>query len=184
MKNNTKNNKKNTKNPKYQRISIFDTKGKKIAVSITSAVILLLIILFMFIESGDGKLVIKNKSDLNLEYVKAKFVYSDGDVNTGIETESINADKTFTLPMDPIDLYGYNANYELRLKFENYDELLVDAGIFNDVFEGDIEVDFEKTEDPNIIKLKIKASNGLLPSKLIDCNEEYKINLSDGQVLE
>jgi hypothetical protein len=176
-------NMKETNGSKNERIFVFDTKRKIVSV-ILASVLLLLIFLFMFFESGDGQLIIKNKTDLNLEYVKAKFVYAQDDVNTEIQTDSISANKTFTLPIDPINLSGYNANYEIRIKFENYDELLVDAGIFNDIFEGDIKIDFAKTDDPNLIKLKIKASNGLLPSKQINCNEEYTINLGEGKVYQ
>jgi hypothetical protein len=132
----------------------------------------------MFIESQDGKLVVKNDTDLKLEYYKANFVSSEGDIDQGVDVKNIESKKSYTQVLRPIQLS--DNNYEIHFKFANYKELQVDAGIFNNVFEGDINVVFSKTKDPNILKMKVKAQNGLLPSKYINCNEDYIINLSKG----
>ncbi len=175
---------KETKETIVEKKKLFDTKGKVITAIAAAVIVLVLVAVLMYIETGYGKVTVKNKSDLKLEYVNTQFVYTEGELLKGIEAKDINAHKTFTANMDPIDLLGYEANYEIRFKFENHEELLVDAGIFNDNFDGNIKIEFKKTDDPNLLKMKVKASNGILPSKLIDCNETYTINLSEGKVLE
>ncbi len=176
--------KKSTKHGASQGLKILNTKGKVITAIVVASVLLLLSIVLMYMETGYGKLIIKNKSDLNLEYFDAKFVYMEGDITELMEIDKIEAHKTFTEELEPINLLGFEANYEMRFKFENHEELLVDAGYFNEKFSGNIKVEFKKTDDPKIIKMKIKASNGILTSGLIDCDEEYTIDLNQGKVLE
>lgn len=175
---------KEAKESKVEKKKILDTRGKVFAAVAASVVVFVLIVVLMYMETGYGKVIIKNNSDLNLEYAKTSFVYTEGELAAGLEAKDIKAHKTFSAELEPIDLLGYNANYEIHFKFENHEEFLVDAGIFNDKFEGNIKVEFKKTSDPNLIKMKVKASNGILPSKAINCNEEYTINLSEGKVLE
>jgi hypothetical protein len=175
---NKKNDKKELK-PKF-----FDSKSNIIKVSIAAAVILIMIAILMFTESRKGQFVVKNHTDLNLEYVSTRFVDTNGAISDTVKTENIKAKKTGTATIEPVDLWNYDANCEVRIKFEGHDELLIDTGSFNDKFEGNIKVDLEKTGDPNLIKLKIKAGNGLLSTKLINCNETFTINLSAGEVYQ
>lgn len=162
----------------------YKTKGKVVLTAIVTIVILVFVAMFMYIESKDGQLIIKNNTDLNLKDIKTNYVYSEGPLTNEIKIESVKANKTFKMTMEPVNLRGYKANYQIRFKFDKYDEFLVDAGIFNDTFEGNMNITFTKTDDPNLIQMKIKASNGLLPSKFIDCNEEYTLNLKEGKVIE
>ena len=137
----------------------------------------------MFMEIGESKIVVKNDTDLKLEYVSAYYVYAEGPINDGVKFENIEAKKTASIPLDEINLLYTESNLELLIKFENYDEILVDSGYFNDVFKGKINVDFEQINDKEV-KLKVKANNGFLSSKLIQCDEEYTIDLSTGLVSE
>lgn len=162
----------------------FDTKGKIIGVCLTAAIIVLITIALMIVESGYGKLIVKNKSDLKLEYVKTSFVNMNGTVASGLKTGSIDAEKNLTADIEEANLLGTDSNLEVRFKFENRDEMFTDAGKFNANFNGDIKITFEKTDDPNKIKLKIKASNGIFSTKSIDCNESFTIDLKEGQILE
>jgi hypothetical protein len=172
------------KNKKQTQSSILlNTKEKKIAAAIASAVLLLLVIIFMIIESNDGKITVKNNTNLQLEYVNTYFVGEEGPITDNIEFNDIAAKGKAFLPQEEINLFGSNSNFEVRFKFENNEELFVDAGVFNDKFNGNIKLTFEEEKD-GIIVLKVKASNGLLSSKLIDCNEKYRINLAEGIVEE
>lgn len=162
----------------------FDNKRNLWITGIVTAAVLLLVVVLMFIESGNKQYMIENKTNLKLEYVKAYFVYSEGKVNDGIELTDLSAHVSKKLPMEPIDLLGLGANLEVRFKFENYDELFVDAGIFDDSFQGKVSIVFEETEDPGVLDLKVKANNGLMPSTLINCDEEYIVNLNEGFIPE
>ena len=69
----------------------------------------------------------------------------------------------------------------MRFKFEGQDEL-VDAGYFNDIFDG-VTISFKDIDEESVL-LKLKASSGLVPSPQISCNEEHIINLKEGIVEE
>lgn len=155
-----------------------DMKSKAILFSVIGVAVLIMIVLIM-IESLNGKIVISNNTNLKLEYVKAYFVDVEGPVNDGFSTENLEAGKEFENALNKIDLLGTNSNLEVRFKFENQEEMLVDAGFFNDAFDGKITIDFSQKEE-DYAKLRVKASNGLLPSQLIQCDEEYIINLKEG----
>lgn len=175
---------KNKKVSKYKKFDIFDTKAKRIGVCITTAVLLLLIAVLMLLEADKGQLIIKNNTDLNLEYVNAKYVYTEGDVTAPLEIGSIKANDTYKAAIDSINLSGYSANYEIHFKFENYDEMFVDAGLFNAEFIGNMKVNFKKTDDPNILKMTVNAGNGLFNTNEIICDEKYNINLSTGEITQ
>lgn len=169
---------------KAPKESFFDNKRNVWITGIATAAVLLLVVVLMFIESSNKQYVIENKTDLKLEYVKAYFVYSEGKVDDGIELTELSAQASKKLPMEPVDLLGLGANLEVRFKFENYDELFVDAGMFNDSFQGRVSIVFEESGDPGVLDLKVKANNGLMPSTLINCDEEYIVNLTEGFIPE
>ncbi|HWT73298.1 MAG TPA: hypothetical protein VN258_01045, partial [Mobilitalea sp.] len=130
-----------------------------------------------------NKLVIKNNTNLKLEYVKTNFINADDSINNSKTANNIDSHKTSTLTQKTIDLTGTNANLEVRFKFEGKDELFTDAGIFNDKLNGNVKITFTQKDD-NTINLTVKASNGLLTSNSIDCNEHYTINLKNGVISE
>lgn len=162
--------------------SFLNTKKKIIIACAILAVAIILVAVLMTLENNKGQLTIKNKTDLKLEYVKAYYVYSEGKVNDGIEAKDLEAKGTVKFDMEPINFIYAEANLEVVFKFENYDELFVDAGYFHDNFTGNTSITFEKTADPEIINLKVKASNGILSNRNIKCNEKYTINLSEGSI--
>lgn len=149
-----------------------------------AGIILLVTIVLIVIESSSARITVRNKSDIKIEYVKAYFVDMEGKV-TEDETlfENIDSGDKFVLPIEKIDLSYREANLEVRFKFEGHDEMFVDSGYFNDIFEGHISVRFEDVDEEKVI-LKIKASAGVLPSPHIDCNEEHIVNLATGEVEE
>ncbi len=144
----------------------------------------LIIVIIMLIENQGGRLKINNASDLKLEYMKAYFVDVEGPLHDPLVFENIDSDSKVAIPLGNMKLYGREANLELRFKFENYEkEYLIDAGYFNENFNGKINISFSNTGE-DVIKLKIKATNGLLPSKLIQCDEETDIYYKEGILSE
>ena len=97
--------------------------------------------------------------------------------------EGLNKGDSSQIPMKKIDLSYLQANLEVRFKFAGQDELFVDAGYFNEIFKGRIDIEFKEIDD-NKILMKIKAKNGVLPSPNLLCNEEHVINLAEGYVEE
>ena len=147
---------------------------------IAAAVVLILIVLIVIENTGE-KITVKNNTDLKLEYVQAYFVGGEGALNDQIEFTNIETGKSSTIPMEQIDLSGEEANLEIYFKFENQDELFVDSGYFNDVFKGKVAITFTQSDEDTIV-MHVKASNGLLPSKQISCNEDFNIYLEEGYV--
>ena len=172
------------KQEKQQQRSFFDSKVNVAVLCAAIGVILILSIIFMIIEGSYGSTKIKNQTDLTLEYVTVNFVSYDGPVNEGFSTGQMEAGKSYTADSEEINLTGAEANLELRIKFENQEEILNDVGYFNGKFNGNIKINFEKTDDPNIVKVKVKAGNGVFNTNLIDCNEEFLIDLNEGIALE
>lgn len=141
-------------------------------------------IIFIIIESATG-MTVTNKSSKKIEYVEAYFIDMEGPVTEEVMLfENLESGDKSSISIDKIDLKYREANLEVRFKVEGLDEeLFVDAGYFNDDFDGKISVSFSDTEDDKVL-LKVKASAGILPSPLIRCNEEHIINLAEGYVEE
>ncbi len=168
------------KQPKsVQPETFFESKRKMTIAGATVLAVLLIISVLIYMESTDNKIVIKNKSDLKLEYVKAFYVGPEEAYNEGINITELTPGNTVSLPQETIDLLGAEANLEIRFKFEGYDELFVDAGYFNDIFSGKTTINFIPTDEDKI-QLTVKAKNGIITSNLINCDEEYTINLTEG----
>lgn len=150
-----------------------------------AGIILLTVVVLMAIESRPSKIMIDNDTDINLEYVKAYFVDMYGRVTEeDMLFENIEAGDKSVLPLEKIDLYNREANLEVRFKFEDHDEMFVDAGYFNDAFNGRISIDFMDMVNDDKLLLKIKASIGLLPSPHISCDEEHIVNLELNEIEE
>lgn len=153
----------------------------KIILSAIIGILAVAIVILISIENSKGKMVINNNTELQLEYIKAYFVDGEGPINDAITINELEPGKKIENAMERINLYAKGANLEVRFKFAGNDELLVDAGIFNDVFDGRITINFTQEKEDDIL-LAIKASNGLLPSTLIQCDEIYEIK--DGYIDE
>ena len=169
-----------------QKKGFLDTKEKVIAACITGAVILLVVFVLMLLENNKGKLIINNNTDYNLDYVNSYFVmsYEDATEISLKDIDGINANKKSITKFGEVDLRYTESNLEIVFQFENHEELFVDSGIFNDILKGNVNITFDQTKDPDIIKMKVKAKNGILPSKTIICNDEYMINLKDNEIME
>lgn len=151
----------------------------------TAGLVVLIAIVLMIVESMRGSIRVYNATDdLKLEYVKAYFIDAEGPIEEQtFQFDNIESNQKEKQTLEEINLLGLEANLEIRFKFENYDELFVDAGYFNDNFKGDIKIGFEQVED-GLVRLKVKANNGFLPSTLIDCNEIHEVYYKDGFIAE
>lgn len=163
--------------------NFLNTKDKVIKASIIVAVVLVIIAVIIAIESGDGKFTVKNKTDLKIEYINAYFVDTDGQLSSPYTFENIEADKSVSKLTMYHDLLAMNANLEVYVKFENYDEFKLDAGIFNDIFQGNINLSFLPIDEKNVT-VKVTAKTGVLSNRLIECNESYEVDLENAFVSE
>lgn len=167
---------------KPQRAPMKDS--TKIFLYSLAGIILLLTIVLVAIENLSTGFTVNNASSTKLEYVRAYFVDTEGPVNEDkFLFENINGGEKNKKPIEKIDLSYRYANLEIRFKLEGQEELFVDAGYFNEVFDGRILVQFEDMDNGNIL-LKVKAKAGVIPSPHIDCDEEHIINLTTGEVEE
>ena len=175
--------KKIRQNKKRQQRAHMKSSTKILLYSITG-ILLLAIIALVTIESMADGIRVTNKSNEKLEYVKAFFVDMEGRVTEDeLLFENIESGDKFELPIEKIDLLYRQANLEVRFKFENQDEMFVDAGYFNDIFDGYITISFSNMDDDNIL-LKIRAKTGIISSPYIMCDEEHNINMVTGTVEE
>jgi hypothetical protein len=144
---------------KIKQEKVIMSKNTKLLIYVLSGIILLVISIMIMVESAPASITIRNKSSKKLEYVKSYFVN------------------------EQIDLTGHEANLEIRFKFEDYDEIFVDAGYFNDSFKGKISIDFSDTSN-DLVMLKVKASTGVMSSPNIQCDDEFTINIEEGYEVE
>jgi hypothetical protein len=177
---------KNNKKAKAPNLlsEIFNTKAKIITTCIIGAVVILGAIFLIIQENSYGRLIIKNNTDIDLEFVKTSFVGDEGTVDNGLQTGKIKAGTKLTSVLEPAYLEYTEANLEVAFKLAGYDEMFTDVGYFNQRFTGNINISFNKTKDPDIITIKIKAANGLFQSSTVNCNEEYEIDLKKGIILD
>lgn len=161
--------------------TFFESKKKVTITGIVVLAALIIIGVLIYMESVDNKIVIKNKSDLKLEYLKAFYVGPEEAYNEGINITDLTPGNTVNLPQETINLLGAEANLEIRFKFEGYDELFVDAGYFNDIFSGKTTINFTPTDEGKI-RMTVKASNGVFTSNRIICDDYYTINLAEGYI--
>lgn len=168
------------KNAKNKQMKAPMNKNTKILIYALSGIVFLAIIAIILVESSPSRFIAKNKTGKTLEYVKAYFVDAEGQFTDTMELEDLKNGDSKSIDLNRIDLSYTAANLEIRFKFEGYDELFVDAGYFNDVFDGSIKISF-MDDDGNVL-LHVKASSGVLPNPNIDCNEEYTVNLEEGYV--
>ncbi|CRZ34306.1 hypothetical protein DFR55_10178 [Herbinix hemicellulosilytica] len=155
-------------------------KNTKILIYALAGILILCTIVLIAIENAPNRITVENKTDKKLEYVKAYFVDEEGPFTDPIQFDMIEQDSSNSFGLERQDFSYREANLEIRFKFEGYDELFVDAGYFNDIFKGKITISF--TDEGENVLLHVKASNGILPNRNIDCNEEYLVNLEEGYV--
>jgi hypothetical protein len=161
--------------------TFFESKKKMTIAGIAVIAVLFIIGVLIYMESSDNKIVIKNKSDLKLEYVKAFYVGPEEAYTEGINVTDLASGETVSLPQETVNLLGAEANLEIRFKFEGYDEMFVDAGYFDDVFSGKVAINFLPGNEGNI-NLTVKARNGIINSNRIVCDDYYTINLAEGYI--
>lgn len=155
-------------------------KNTKILIYTLAGIVFLVTIILIAFENVPNRFVVRNNTEKNLEYIKAYFVDEEGPFTETIQFESLKKGDTAEIDLGKIDFSYLEANLELRFKFEGYDELFVDTGYFNEVFDGKITVTFTDKDDK--VLLHVKAMNGILPNPNINCDDEYVVNLEEGYV--
>lgn len=154
----------------------------KIFLYVLGAVLAIAFIVMILIENSGSRIRIRNKSELKLESVTTYFHNDEGDMYNEIKFEDIEREKSVKNDLDKMNFSENQATLRVSFKFEGQEEkFFVDAGYFNDQFNGKVNIDFSDTEDGNIL-LKVKASGGILPSPNIRCNDEYIFNLVEGEI--
>lgn len=159
----------------------FESKKKMTIAGVSAAVVLIIIVVLLLVESTDEKIVVNNRTDLKLEYVKAYFVGPEDVYNDGINVTDLGAGEKEVIPQEPINLLNAEANLEVRFKFEGSEEMFVDAGYYNDNFAGKITIDFSKNKEGKVI-LKVKAKPGVLNSPNIIADDRFTVNLETGEI--
>jgi len=163
---------------------LFNSKSKIITAGIIAAAVLIIIVVLIVREGSYGKLIIDNNTDIDIEYVKTSFVNSEDIIDEGMQTGAIPAGEKLTSAMEPVNLELTESNLEVAFKLAGHDEMFTDVGFFNQKFYGNIKISFNKTDDPDIITIKIKAANGLFQTSSVYCNEEYEIDLKNSMILD
>lgn len=164
-------------------VHLLDSKKKILVAGIIVAVLLIISGVFIYMENNDNKIIVKNGTDLKLESLVAYYRGPEDQLNDGITVTGLNAGESVSFPTEAIDLYNQEANLEIRFNFENHESMLVDAGIFNDVFDGKVTIDFAPVED-NKVEIRVKAKSGVVNSPRINCDEVYTINLNEDYIEE
>lgn len=162
--------------------SVKDPKKSLLIIGCSTIVVLLILFGLMAYENRGGKITVENNTELKLEYLRAFFVDAEGPIyDELINLENLEPTYSEAAALKDFDLAGTHSNLEIRFKFENYDEMFVDAGYFNAVFDGRVKIDFTTLKDGNL-NLHVKATDGVLRSATLDCNEDYTIFLQEGYV--
>lgn len=148
--------------------------------------IIVLIILLSFVwiaveNIGGGKFIFTNNSSYKIEYMDATFVNDDWQVSDTVKFENLisgGMDKKF---FENFNLNNMEASLQLTIKFEGHSPFVVVAGYFDDLFTGNIKVNLtENIKDE--VDIKIKATNGIIPSNTTNCNELYTIFVKEGYI--
>ncbi len=159
-------------------VHFLDSKKKILVAGIIVAVLLIISGVIIYMENNDNKIVVKNGTDLKLESLVAYYRGPEEPINDGITVTGLDAGKSISFPTEEINLFGQEANLEIRFNFENHESMLVDAGIFNDVFNGKVNIHFVPVGD-NKVEIRVKAKSGVINSSRINCDEVYTINLNE-----
>lgn len=156
----------------------------KILLYVLVAIVALVTIILILVEGSSSKIVINNKTDLRIESLNAYFQDSEDMLYEEFAFEDIKKGSVVKKDLDKMDFSYSQATLRVAFEFEGQKEdvsMFVDAGYFNDSFNGKITIDFSDTEDGNIL-LKVKASSGVIPNPNIICDEEYIFNLEEGEI--
>lgn len=162
-------------------VQFLDSRKKILVAGIIVAVLLFIFGIITYMENNDNKIVVKNDTDLKLESLVAYYRGLEDKLNEGITVTNLEAGKSISFPTEEINLFDQEANLEIRFNFENHEPMLVDAGIFNDIFHGKVTIHFVPVGD-NKVEIRVKAKSGAINSPRINCDEVYTINLNEDYI--
>lgn len=164
-------------------IHFLDSKKKILVAGIIVAILLIISGVIIYMENNDNKIVVKNGTDLKLESLVAYYRGPEDPFNEGITVTNLTAGQTISFPTEEINLFDQEANLEIRFNFEGHESMLIDAGIFNDVFNGKVSISFVPTSEGKV-EIRVKAKSGIINSSRINCDEVYTLDLNEDFIEE
>lgn len=156
----------------------------KILLYVLAGIVALAVIIMIFIEGSASQIIIRNNTGLRLKSVNTYFQDAEDKLYDELIFEDIEKGNMVKKDLDKMDFSYREATLRVGFEFEDQSEdvlMFVDAGYFNDEFNGKITIDFSETDDGSI-RLKVKASGGILPTPNIICDEEYTFSLEEGEI--
>ncbi|NLL72438.1 MAG: hypothetical protein GX237_02815 [Clostridiales bacterium] len=159
-------------------------KNTKILLYVLGGIFAVIAIIAVLIESASSQIIIRNNTDYKLKSVSTYFQDYNDIIGDKMVFEDIEKGQTVKKELDKMDFSYREATLRVAFEFEGQNEelvMFVDAGYFNDDFNGKVKIDFSDTEDGNVL-LKVKASGGILPTPNIICDEEYTFSLDEGEI--
>lgn len=157
------------------------TKSNKYLIIVIIGIIAVLMCAWIIIENvSSGKFNIENSTSYTIESLEATFVNDEWNVSDTLTFENkLLSNSNDTLEFDKIKLNNMAANLQLKIKFEGYSPIVLEAGYFNDLFTGNINIKLKDTKDGNV-HIYIKAKNSILSSANNGCDEDYIIYVKEG----
>jgi hypothetical protein len=152
-----------------------------VTIGVLGVLVLLSFIWIIMENFGGGNLNFNNSTDYKVEYMKATFMNDEWQISDTMAVENVEAGSKSSVNFGTEDLNNMEASLQIELKFEGYDRFVLDAGYFNDLFTGNINVTL-KQNNSDEVEIYIKAKNGILSSATTDCNENYTIYVKEGYI--
>ncbi|MCQ2506846.1 MAG: hypothetical protein MJ113_06715 [Lachnospiraceae bacterium] len=177
---NTVNNDKSNKNKP-------DASKLKITALVSSLVVVLVVLLIVIEALGNGKMVVKNDTDLKLEDIDIYFMsdYMDNeeifDIASDLSLESGKKEKINYKSVDMTTASDFAA-LTVVFKFEGEKELQVSSGEFHGKYDGKINIAFEKKGENYFLTLKTGAGLFYGTSGRSDCDDKYLLSIKEGFV--
>ena len=151
------------------------SKGAICGIIAAIAVVVLIIVLVIMESSTSGRLIINNKTKVNIETLDISFIDDDSEeIVDYLYSEPVGAGDKFTLDYgDAMNFMGRNVTCIIKVLVSGYsDPIVIYDGNFSSKFHGTFEFVF--TEDEEDIFLSARAYEGLFQStKTSDLDTEY-----------
>lgn len=153
--------------------------NKYVAIAIIGIVAVLMCAWIIIENVGGGKFNIVNSTSYNIKSIEATFVNDDWSVSDTLTFKNLGSNSKETKKFDEFNLNNMEANLELKINFEGYEPIVLQAGYFNELFTGNIDIKLKEIEDGNV-HIFLKAKNGVFSASVNGCDEDYIIYVKEG----